>query len=789
MVQMFRLITLLSTFFLFFHSNAQEFKRLDLYTRHQIQEGKFAKDHINLFVKGNLELIKLAAKKFNVHYKYGYKNIAAVNVPLAQFDAFTLSPGIEYVENADVPIIPLAENAILLNNILPVHNGQSPLNQPYKGDGVIMGVIDDGIDFLHADFRNDDSSTRIRFLWDQRVAAVNSPQPYNYGREWTASEIDAGLSTHVEPANKFGHGTTVSGIAAGNGKATGRFVGMAPNTDIIVVSINSNGDFISTVTDGVDYIFKKADALGKPCVINISQGTYWGSRDGKDLASQMVDLLLEERGGRVVVAAAGNAGDVKFHLAYEVNQDTSFTWFKIIPSEGDLFLTLWADTADFNQVEFAFAADDLSNTSGTFKKATPFINVKRNYNLQPGIINDAQRNFFLTDSLGANIGTILTEMRYAEGRYSLQAIIQPQSATDVWRFMTTGFGFFDIWSSQVLMNASNMIAEFPVGLDTSLVKGIKNYKFPDNQKSMVSSIQSSDKVITVANYQNNEWFLNACGDTTFTGIISGERAKESSLGPTRDNRQKPDIAATGAFTLSVGNRSNINSLLNTNQCNKVSNDSLHQTNGGTSMASPVVAGAAALLLQQNPEAFWFEIKSKLIASAKKDSFTGNNLPDNKWGYGKLDAFAAFSINAAFGCTNPNALNFNASADFDDGTCILPIVGCMNPNALNYDSLANVPDSCVFFQNFTGIYDAKKNAQVSLYPNPAEDLMTLHYFIDNFKSGEIKIYDLKGSLVFSQPITKHADKIKIKTTNLTSGNYILSISQNGLVIAEKKFFKF
>lgn len=768
--------------------NAQEYKQLDLFTKRQILNGNFKKQDINVLVKGDLNAIKKAAEVNGALYKYGYGNIAAVNVPLEKFDAFSNAEGIEFIENVDLPIVPLAENSVILSNVLPVHNGQSPLTQAYKGDGVIMGIIDDGIDFRHADFRKADSTTRIRYIWDQRAAAVNSPLPYSYGREWSAAEIDAGICTHVEPANKFGHGSTVSGIACGNGKATGRFVGMAPNTEIVFVAINSSGNFLSTVLDGINYIFKKADALGKPVSINISYGTYFGSRDAKDLASLLVEELLEERSGRVVVAAAGNAGEFNYHLGYDVNADTSFTWFKLIPSEGDLYWQLWADTADFKNVEFAFANDSIGDTISTLKKRTPFINVKRNYNLNPGILDVQQFNLFLiNDSTNATIGTILTQLTHDNGRYLLEVIIKPQVATNLWRFITTGSGKFDVWSSTAIMGTSDMILDFPSNLDTSKVPGLNFYKFPDKLKTMVSSIQNSDKVITVANYQNNEWFLNACGDTTFTGVNSGTRAEDSSVGPTRDGRQKPDITAPGGFTLSVGNLNNIASLLATNQCFKVADTRLHQTNGGTSMASPCVAGVSALLLQQNNDAWWYEIKSKLIASARKDTITGNNLPDNKWGYGKLNAFDAFFISETYGCTNPDAINYDATAQFDDGSCILPIYGCLDPTAINYDSLANTSDTCIYYV-FNSI-DNKSGNYLNIFPNPTTNYVSVNYSITENTDAKIIVNDVLGNILVEEFLLSNNGVVKFNTNNFSKGTYVCRIINTGNTIAIKKIFKF
>ena len=98
--------------------NAQEYKQLDLFTKRQILNGNFKKQDINVLVKGDLNAIKKAAEVNGALYKYGYGNIAAVNVPLEKFDAFSNAEGIEFIENVDLPIVPLAENSVILSNVL-----------------------------------------------------------------------------------------------------------------------------------------------------------------------------------------------------------------------------------------------------------------------------------------------------------------------------------------------------------------------------------------------------------------------------------------------------------------------------------------------------------------------------------------------------------------------------------------------------------------------------------------------------------------------------------------------
>ena len=141
-----------------------------------------------------------------------------------------------------------------------------------SGRGVVVGIVDTGIDLAHADFRAASGQTRIKYLWNQPWSGT-PPAGFNYGAEYSEAQINAGGANHHDDD---GHGTHVAGIAAGNGRATGngyaayRYVGMAPEADLIVVKMrNSDSDLIN----GVNYVFTRAAAMGKPAVALVAGAT------------------------------------------------------------------------------------------------------------------------------------------------------------------------------------------------------------------------------------------------------------------------------------------------------------------------------------------------------------------------------------------------------------------------------------------------------------------------------------------------------------------------------------
>jgi len=551
----------------------------------------------------------------------------------------------------------LADTARVTHHVNEVHLGTGGLQTPFTGKDVIIGYVDTGIDFNHPDFQNDDSTTRVLRYWDHSMQTGPSPGNYGYGTVWDSSAINNGTCTSMDDHS---HGTTVAGFGSGNARANGRMMGMAPKSDIIIVETNFNlPNWTLTIADACDYIFSVADSLGKPAIVNLSLGTYFGSHDGNDPASEAMEALLDEKAGRIIVAAAGNSGlGGKMHVHNDVTTDTSFVWFKNNPSgnlgANTIYFDLWADTADAT-FDYAFAADRPS-PNFDLRGMTSFHNTSNGLG---SVIYDTIWNN------GNQIATIESYPSVIGGNYNLQVFFSSVDSTSyLYRFMTTNVGEYDLWSGEFHgyndMEWQNLpsVAQMPA---------IAHYVLPDTLQSIVSSWNCSEKVISVGNIQNRLGHIDGNGNQYLSPGLNppGKLALKSSKGPSRHDVVKPDISAAGEVSLAAAP---LWAVTIPQAYTVLDSGLLHMRNSGTSMSSPLVAGVAALYLEKCSKATYSDFKTDMINTAFSDSYTGT-LPNFGYGHGKI-----------------HALNVLLETNFEP-TVVGPIGMCDEPIALEVASTA------------------------------------------------------------------------------------------------------
>ena len=560
-----------------------------------------------------------------IKIKYKTKNWIFFNTNAKQAEELRNSTNLDNFYFEFAPPTALADTAIVRHKINLVHDGIG-LDTSYTGKGVILGIVDQGLDFNHPDFKHSNGQTRVLRYWDHTVNSATPPQPYGYGSLCNSTAINNGTCTSLETGTA--HGTTVSGIATGNARANQKHKGAAPEADIIVVETNFNfQNWTLSIADACDYIFKVADSLGKPAVINLSLGSYLGSHDARDPAGEYIDSLLEAKEGRIVVCAAGNSGNNgKYHVHNEVSSDTSFFWNINNPGNtyvgnNKILFDMWGDTSASNY-QFAYGADRPGPDYG-FVGRTNFRTALSDTN---GIVvYDTIYN-----SAGQRIACIETWREIVGQNFHMQAVFRTiDSLNYLYRFESFGSGSFDVWGG-AWQRCSDFVTSIP---SISVMPSISNYVMPDSLQSIVSSWNCSSKVISVGNLQNRKSYIDKNNNTqTFSGT-PGTLAGSSSKGPSRLGVVKPDVSASGDISFGSGPLAYLSNPANNGN---IDVGGFHVKNGGTSMASPVVAGSAALYLQKCKLLTYEDFKSDIILSSTTDLQTGIT-PNFGYGYGKLDA--------------------------------------------------------------------------------------------------------------------------------------------------------
>lgn len=762
-----------------------------------------------VLIQGNVAEIRNFIGNTNGQFKFSAGNIVSAEMRVA--DILALNK-LGITTQIDIP----TGNIQKLNDVMVIHNnvdsaylGMWPLEQGYDGTGVVVGVIDAPFDIAHGDFNDANGDSRIKYVWDQNLTDGTAPSPYTYGIECDSAMIADGLCPSTDDYElNYSHGTGVAGIAASSGLAANRYRGVAPNADLILVSMNFETEFNTTITDAIAYIYERANTLGKPCVINTSVGLYDGSHDGTDLTAQLIDAMITEQNGRALVAAAGNAGSFPFHLGYDVTATEQFTWFKKLSYAGVAYFQLYADEAAFNTVNFRISCD----VPGTWisKGSTPMYNMLADFNFDTDIIDSV-----IYTIPGA--GDVAVYAQLLNGQYFLEFLITPAVGTDYWRFSTSGSGRFDMWNAEATTGFSNYVT---TGLPTAAVlPEIVNYRGPDTDQSIVSSWQCLDNVITVGSYVNRDTMTNFYNVIPPILDVVGALYISSSHGPTRDNRIKPDICAPGARVLSTASSILTNWLIEEGAANYMSQDGQHYLYNGTSFSSPAVAGIAALYLQNYPNATAAEVRDAITSQAKSDTFTGASLPNNLWGYGKADAFR--TLTGSWGCGPDDYLDApeNLTADAFTATKIM-LSWDLIPNAAGYQiyykPVAGVAQKAKAFSNtktLSGLTPnttysikvrafcegqgfsnwsetitvttapfksaAEEHQLIQIFPNPAANTFTVEGVSEG---GYITMVNALGEIVYSTIVTDAV--VRINTTTLQNGIYQLILEDKGSISTQK-----
>ncbi len=521
---------------------------------------------------------------------------------------------------------------------LPIRTGSgSKRVQGFNGGaGVIVGVIDTGIDVCHGDFIDDASgSSRILRLWDQSLTAegsevtpdIDGDGAPDYGVEYTRAMIDAARPTcplspsirGVRSIDDEGHGTHVASLAAGDGSATngaepaGKYRGAAPQAELVVVKASDGQGGIDTVgvVDGIRYIFDIASALGRPAVINLSFGSYAGPLDGSGALDEIIAGFAGP--GRVLVASAGNSGGRRVRGRGEIATSHTIA-LDLATCSGNCRggqVNLWHHGDD------AFAATLVAPNGATLDAAPGTLATASLDGVSVVIDNPA-------DAASNGAKNLLLDIR---GRGSGSA----RWALRLTRTLSGGNSHWDAWLSSgeppVLLFAND--ADVPLDFDGSVA-------------GTIGTPGTSFGAIAVGSFVGKPNWDALTGPFNIPGPLAklGRVSSFSARGPTRDGRRKPDLVAPGEVTVAA-----LSADCPVSRCggDRVMRDARHLALQGTSMAAGVVTGAVALALALAPDSYPVPL---FASTAATDASSEGFVPGNSWGEGKLDVPRALATLAA-----------------------------------------------------------------------------------------------------------------------------------------------
>lgn len=512
-------------------------------------------------------------------------------VPKKEWEPLTYSGSLYFV----IPKLYALQDTTSMSasGILQTHQSLLDLS----GQGVLMGIIDTGIDYTNPLFRNPDGSTRILSIWDQTIEDGPLPPWMDYGAEYRSEDIDRALSSGdplsvVPSTDTNGHGTFLAGIAAGGDRPEDNFVGAAPQASLAIVKLKPAKqylrDFFAIRPDAVAYqendimlavayLRNLRSQFNMPLVILCGLGTNWGSHTGTTPLAEVLRRVTEEPASSVVLPV-GNETGLAHHYEGHVQEEGAYEDVEIRVAAGEtgFQLELWSQVPDRFTVSILSPGGDY----------VPQI---------PARLGQNQYLEFVLERSVVDISYRLLEA-WSDNQLVVMRFLTPSPGIWTVRVYSVNHlsGIFHMW-----LPVREFIREDTVFLNPS----------PNTTLTVPSPLGNALSVAAYNHRSSSIYIRSGRGYTRLGGI-------------------KPDIAAPGVDVYGPG----------------LNGRYIRQS--GTSVAAAHAAGAAACLLEWGVvrgRAVWLNnsiIRAALIQGAERNP----NLayPNREWGYGTLDLYGALA---------------------------------------------------------------------------------------------------------------------------------------------------
>ncbi|MBP1756450.1 MAG: hypothetical protein H6Q59_2848 [Firmicutes bacterium] len=467
-----------------------------------------------------------------------------------------------------------------------------------RGSGVLVGMIDTGIDYTNPVFLHSDGTTKIAALWDQTIESDQFPVNSQYGTEYLSDAINEALSNNdphsvVPSVDENGHGTMLAGIAAGSEIQGSDFSGVVPDSDLVVVKLKTikqiYRDFFlipegvpayqeNDIMWGLQYVIEVARRLQKPLALCIGLGSSQGSHDGRGALSSLLSVGGDFPGVAISIAG-GNEGNMRRHFFSRVDAQIGYSTVELNVGDNETGFTmeLWGEAPN------TYSVDILSPAGEYIPRITEGLSVNREINF----VFEKTR--------------IFVDYKMVESSTGDQLILM--------RFVTPTAG---IWRLQVYTRG-NLEGSFHIWLPMNGFVSENTYFIQSDPYTTITSPGNSIVPITVTAYNpaNNNLYQRA------------------SRGYSRINTIKPELAAPGV---------NIQAPTLDQKFTQIT---------GTGAAAAHTAGITAIILEWGivrknyPGIDSVEVKKFLIRGANR--VPTQTYPNRDWGYGIIDIYNVFDI--------------------------------------------------------------------------------------------------------------------------------------------------
>lgn len=471
-------------------------------------------------------------------------------------------------------------------------------NQPFlnlKGSGVLIGIVDTGINYTIKEFIYEDNTTKIVSIWDQTIKG-KPPKNQCFGTEFTREDINNALANEnpfkIVPSNdEIGHGTKLASIAAGRQNIEKNFIGAAPDSELVIVKLKQAKqnlrDYYIVGKDkiaydsndlilGIQYLYEKAKELNKPMAICIGLGTNYGSHNGASILERFCTNIAIKTGISVCICN-GNEGNKEHHSLVNLNELGKEKTFEIRVGEDEKGFMLTIATYPGDKI----GINVISPTGESTSRIPP----RNNYDEEIFLpLNDTKIRVQFFSNIYQSTGQLIL-------------VTFKKPSFGIWKV--------NIYAENLLIG--NVHAWLPISQFIS-----KNTYFLNSVPFYTATVPStSNSVVSTGGYNNfnNSFFI------------------ESGRGPTRLNKLIPVICAPSFNVSSIGNTGNLESA------------------SGTSFGTAIATGCSALLLEwgivrkNNLSMNTISIIGNLISGAK--NIPNEKLPNNSWGFGTLNIMNTF----------------------------------------------------------------------------------------------------------------------------------------------------